>query len=99
MKCVTARSSVARPYDLPVRIGVPRETQPGESRVALVPDVVSRLTSGGFDVVVESGAGDAASFPDAAYGGAGASVGGDPYDTDAVVKVRKPSLDEVSRLR
>jgi H+-translocating NAD(P) transhydrogenase subunit alpha len=82
-----------------VRIGVPRELEPGERRVALVPDAVSRLAGAGFQVVVEPGAGAAASFPDAAYGEAGAELSGSPWDADGVVKVRKPSADEVERLR
>jgi NAD(P) transhydrogenase subunit alpha len=82
-----------------VRIGVPRELEPGERRVALVPDAVARLLPAGFDVVVEPGAGAAASFPDAGYTEAGASVSDAVWDADAVVKVRKPSADEVQRLR
>jgi proton-translocating NAD(P)+ transhydrogenase subunit alpha len=82
-----------------VRIGVPRELEPGERRVALVPDAVTRLAPGGFEVVVEPGAGAAASFPDDAYAAAGASVSGSVWDADAVVKVRKPTADEVQRLR
>src|ERR1043166_6188813 len=82
-----------------MRVGVPRESAPGERRVALVPEVVSRLASGGFEVVVEAGAGDAASFPDAAYEEAGARVGADPWDADAVVKVQSPSAEEAGRLR
>jgi H+-translocating NAD(P) transhydrogenase subunit alpha len=81
-----------------MKVGVPRETAPGERRVSLVPEIVSRLTSGGFDVVVEQGAGDAASFPDAAFGEGGATIG-DPWDTELVAKVRKPSEEEVGRLR
>ena len=82
-----------------MRIGVPRELEPGERRVALVPDAVSRLASAGFQVVVEPGAGAAASFPDAAYSDAGAELSGSPWDADGVLKVRKPSADEVERLR
>jgi NAD(P) transhydrogenase subunit alpha len=82
-----------------VRIGVPRELEPGERRVALVPDAVARLGPAGFDVVVESGAGTAASFPDQAYADAGAEVSDSVWDADAVVKVRKPTPDEVERLR
>jgi NAD(P) transhydrogenase subunit alpha len=82
-----------------VRIGVPRELEPGERRVALVPDAVTRLAPGGFEVVVEPGAGAAASFPDDAYAAAGASVSDSVWDADAVAKVRKPTADEVQRLR
>jgi NAD(P) transhydrogenase subunit alpha len=82
-----------------VRIGVPRELEPGERRVALVPDAVTRLGGAGFDVVVEPGAGTAAAFPDEAYREAGATVSEGVWDTDAVAKVRRPSPEEVARLR
>jgi H+-translocating NAD(P) transhydrogenase subunit alpha len=81
-----------------VLIGVPRELEAGERRVALVPDAVSRLAAAGFEVVVEAGAGERAAFPDAEYAAAGAKTG-DPWSADAVVKVRKPNADEVQRLR
>jgi NAD(P) transhydrogenase subunit alpha len=82
-----------------VRIGVPRELEPGERRVALVPDAVTRLTAGGFEIVVEPHAGAAAAFPDDAYREAGATVADDVWDADAVAKVRKPTADEANRLR
>src|SRR5690349_12734751 len=82
-----------------MRIGVPRETAPGERRVALVPEVVGKLVPAGFEVVVEGGAGEAASFPDGAYEEAGARIAEDWADADAVVKVQKPSEDEAGRLR
>src|SRR4051794_19089260 len=72
-----------------VRVGVVRETAPGERRVALVPETVGKLTAAGFDVVVEPGAGAAASFPDEAYTAAGATLGS-PWDADIVATVRKP---------
>jgi H+-translocating NAD(P) transhydrogenase subunit alpha len=50
-----------------VVLGVPRETQPGEARVALVPEVVSKFVALGHRVVMERGAGAAAQFPDSAY--------------------------------
>ncbi len=81
-----------------MRIGVPGETQPGERRVALVPDVVARLSTSGFDVLVERGAGAAASFQDAEYEQAGAQLVDDAFGADGVVKVRKPSEAEVARL-
>jgi H+-translocating NAD(P) transhydrogenase subunit alpha len=82
-----------------VRIGVPRELEPGERRVALVPDAVSRLAGAGFDVVVEPGAGTEASFPDAAFAEAGGSVSDAVWETEAIAKVRKPTAEEVGRLR
>ena len=81
-----------------MRIGVPRELEPGERRVALVPDAVTRLAGAGFDVVVEPGAGAEASFPDAAYGAAGATLSEAVWDAEAVAKVRKPTQAEVGRL-
>ena len=50
-----------------MKIGVPRETAAGERRVALVPEVVAKLAESGHQVVVEGGAGSAASFADGAY--------------------------------
>src|SRR5919206_3235737 len=82
-----------------MKVGVPRETASGERRVALVPETVKRLAGGGFDVVVERGAGEAASFADSAYEEAGASIAGDVYDSDAVAKVAPPSEDEAAKLR
>ena len=82
-----------------MRVGVPRETAAGERRVALVPEVVSRLVSGGFEVLVERSAGDAASFPDASYEEAGARIVADPYEAEGIVKVQKPAADEAERLR
>jgi NAD(P) transhydrogenase subunit alpha len=55
-------------------VGVPREVFPGEKRVATVPEVVEKLIKLGFRVAVESGAGDAANFPDDAYRAAGAEI-------------------------
>ena len=81
-------------------IGVPRETTSGEQRVALVPETVEKLIAASFEVVVEKGAGEAASFPDAQYADAGATL----VDATAalgaaiVVKVRTPSPDETGRL-
>ena len=80
-----------------MKIGVPKETAPGERRVALVPETVSRLAKSGNTVVVERGAGEASSFPDRLYADAGATIG-DPYAAELVVKVQKPSDDELARL-
>src|ERR1700694_1907076 len=62
---------------LHMRIGVPKETAAGEHRVALVPEVVSKLKAKGLDVVVQSGAGADALLPDAAFAAAGAPARGD----------------------
>ncbi|WP_068062113.1 Re/Si-specific NAD(P)(+) transhydrogenase subunit alpha [Nocardia xishanensis] len=79
------------------RVGVVRETDVGERRVALVPKLVPSLTQQGVDVIVESGAGLGASIPDAAYVEAGAAIG-DPWDADVVVKVAPPNDAEVRRM-
>jgi proton-translocating NAD(P)+ transhydrogenase subunit alpha len=82
-----------------MKVGVPRETTAGERRVALVPETVKRLAGGGFEVAIERGAGEAASFPDRDYEQAGATLVDDPYPADAVVKVQAPSAAEGQRLR
>jgi H+-translocating NAD(P) transhydrogenase subunit alpha len=82
-----------------LRVGVPRETESDERRVALVPESVPKLKASGLDVVVESAAGEAASFPDQAYAEAGAELVADALDADVVVKVAKPSAGEIARMR
>ena len=83
-------------------IGVPRETAPGERRVATVPEVVEKLAKLGFRIAVQSGAGDAANFADDTYRAAGAEVIPEAEQlwvtADIVFKVRPPSLDEVVML-
>jgi len=85
------------------RIGVPRETFPGEKRVATVPEVVEKLIKLGFQVAVESGAGDAANFSDDAYRAVGAEIINGAAAlwaaSDIVFKVRAPSTQEVALLR
>jgi len=79
-------------------VGIPKETAPGERRVALTPDAVGRLVKRQASVMVERGAGDSASLPDDAYREAGAQSG-DPWSADIVVKVQKPSPSEIQRCR
>ncbi|MGH3080926.1 MAG: Re/Si-specific NAD(P)(+) transhydrogenase subunit alpha [Gaiellaceae bacterium] len=81
-----------------MKVAVPKETAPGERRVALVPEIASKLKASGIDVVVEPGAGAAASFSDEAFREAGAELG-EPWSAEVVAKVRKPSLGESDRLR
>ena len=81
-----------------MRVGVARETAPGERRVALVPETAGKLAAAGFDVVVEASAGDAASFPDASYTDAGVALG-EAWAADVLVKVRRPDEQETGRLR
>jgi H+-translocating NAD(P) transhydrogenase subunit alpha len=85
-----------------VKVAVPRETAAGERRVALVPEVVGRLTGEGHEVVIEARAGEAASLGDDEYEAAGGNVtpgSADAWDADVVVKVRKPTVLETDRLR
>ncbi len=84
-------------------IGIPKEVFPGERRVATVPDVVPRLVKLGFGVMVQSGAGEAASLSDDAYAAAGATVVPDAASVwskaDIVFKVRAPAPEEVAAMR
>jgi NAD(P) transhydrogenase subunit alpha len=82
-----------------MRVGVPRETAAGERRVAVVPESVPKLTKQGLEVAVERRAGHEASFPDEAYADAGAGLVDNAFDADLVVKVARPSEDEVAALR
>jgi NAD/NADP transhydrogenase alpha subunit len=80
-----------------MRLGIAKESRPGERRVALVPETLGRLGDG-IDVIVEAGAGDAADFPDAAYRDGGAEIG-DPWSAEVVAKVAAPTPGEAERLR
>jgi len=84
-------------------IGIPRETAPGERRVATVPEVAAKLIRLGFRVAVESGAGEASNFSDDSYREAGAEIiqGAAPLwaASDILFKVRPPSPGEVPLLR
>ena len=84
----------------PQRIGIVRESQPGETRVASTPATVGRLIELGYDVVVESGAGALAGITDDAYTAAGASVVAPDaaWGSDIVLKVNAPTTAEIARL-
>ena len=94
----TAAASAAAPT--PQRIGVPRETFPGEKRVATVPEAAVKLIKLGFQVVVETSAGEQANFSDDDYREAGASIAGSTVDlwngSDIVFKMRGPTPGEVA---
>jgi NAD(P) transhydrogenase subunit alpha len=80
-----------------MRIGVPKETAPGERRVALVPESGKKLKQAGYDIAVEAGAGVAAGYPDAAYRDVGVALEPDPAallgSAEVVLKVGPPVLD------
>jgi NAD(P) transhydrogenase subunit alpha len=85
-----------------VRVAVTQERHADETRVAATPETVKKLIAAGFEVVVESGAGAAASYPDADYAAAGATVA-DGYaatlaGAQVVFKVRGPSAEEIAAL-
>jgi NAD(P) transhydrogenase subunit alpha len=80
-----------------VRIGVPRESHRGETRVAATPLTVEALIGLGYEVTIEPGAGEASSFADDAYREAGAEIG-DPWAADVLFKVNAPSDAEIERL-
>jgi NAD(P) transhydrogenase subunit alpha len=84
-----------------MRIGIPAETEPGETRVAATPETVKKLTAGGrHTVIVENGAGIGASITDDAFVAAGATLGcaADVYKSDIVFKVQRPTDAELALL-
>jgi NAD(P) transhydrogenase subunit alpha len=90
-----------------MRIGVPKETAPGERRVALVPESCKKLKQAGYEIAVEAGAGVPAGYPDDAYREAGVALEPDPAAllgaADVALKLGPPSTDagrdEVAWLR
>src|SRR6266705_92737 len=77
-----------------MKIGVPRESGPGERRVAVVPDGIRQLKAAGAEILVETGAGAGSFHGDRAYADAGATVVSDPAllwsDADAILKIQPP---------
>ncbi|MGF1477283.1 MAG: Re/Si-specific NAD(P)(+) transhydrogenase subunit alpha, partial [Geminicoccaceae bacterium] len=84
-----------------MKIGIPKELEPGEARIAVSPDTAKRLVGLGVDVVVERGAGLEAAFEDSAFEEAGATLSDvdGVWSSDIVLKVRRPQDDEMGRLR
>jgi NAD(P) transhydrogenase subunit alpha len=83
-----------------VKIAVLKETREGEARVAMVPELVGKLTGLGYEVLVEPGAGEQAEFADAEYAEAGASITGEAASqADVVVAVQPPDPSTIDRLR
>jgi NAD(P) transhydrogenase subunit alpha len=84
-------------------VGVPRETAPGERRVALIPETAEKLVRSGVGVMVERGAGDRAFHADDAYTKAGATIAGDARElhakSDVLLQARRPGQDVVDMLR
>lgn len=83
---------------MPVRLVTPKELNPDENRVALVPDVATRLKKLGIDVVLESGAGDKSYFPDNSYKDAEITSDNKLYDNaNLIIKVGTPGEKEIDR--
>ncbi len=86
-----------------MKLGIVKETRPDERRVAASPTTVARWVKAGWEVVVERGAGDNASFPEKLYADAGASVAATAddvwRDADIVLKVRPPTEAEAMKTR
>jgi NAD(P) transhydrogenase subunit alpha len=85
-----------------MKVGVAKETAPGERRVALVPEALGKLTAAGLEILVERGAGDGALIPDQAYADAGASIVSSVElygQADLILRVQKPSKSEVKVMR
>jgi NAD(P) transhydrogenase subunit alpha len=85
-----------------MRIGIPAEIFPGETRVAATPETVKKLAAGGLHtLVIETGAGVHASIPDTEFVAAGATLGcaADAYQCDLVLKVRRPEDSELRLIR
>jgi len=85
-----------------MHVAIPRESAPGERRVATVPDVLAKLQAKGIDVTVESGAGAGALFADDAYVAAGATIAPDQdalfRQVDVTCKVQAPTPEEAGQL-
>ena len=85
-----------------MKIGVARETAPGERRVALVPEALGKLAAAGLEILVEAGAGVGALIPDSAFTDAGATIVSTDElykQADVILRVQKPSAAEAVRLR
>ncbi|MFJ9097976.1 Re/Si-specific NAD(P)(+) transhydrogenase subunit alpha [Streptomyces sp. NPDC102405] len=91
-------SAQERAHHPPRRVGVVAESVSGETRVAATPPTVRSLLGLGYEVVVESGAGEASGFDDRAYADVGAGIG-EAWDADVVLKVNAPIEAEIRRLR
>lgn len=86
-----------------MRVGVPKETLPGERRIAAVPETVSKMTKAGMQVVVEAGAGEAAFISDREFEGVGATIASSAKvlfaEADVLLKVNKPTTDEIGQMK
>jgi len=86
---------------MPIRVAVPKETLPGENRVALIPEVVRKLAKLDVEVLLESGAGVSSHYPDDEYDAARIVTDTDSLyrEADVVLAVQPPSADTLGKLR
>ncbi len=86
-----------------MKLAVLKETEEGENRVAIIPDSIKRLSKNGFEILIETGAGLASGHSDQDYTAKGATIVADTQElinqSDCVVKVRPPSMEEVEILK
>lgn len=85
-----------------MKIAIPKERRAGEARVAASPDTVKKYVQMGFEVVVETGAGDGAAIADSVYQDAGATIVADAaaaLGADVVLKIQRPTDDEIAQLK
>ena len=85
-----------------MKVALVKESAPNERRVALVPEAIGKLTGAGHEVLLQSGAGDGASIPDADFAAAGAKVVSEEAlyaEADVVLRVQKPTPEEIGKLR
>jgi H+-translocating NAD(P) transhydrogenase subunit alpha len=86
-----------------MKIAVPKETHPGETRVSLIPDHVAKLVNAGAEVSIESGLGQTLKIDDAQYADAGATLVADRnsliQEADLILRIRKPLPEEVDRMK
>ena len=99
----SAVNSAAETTQSTMRLAIPKESYPGERRVALTPGQVEKFKKLGFTIEIQADAGAAAGFDDQDYRAVGANVGGDIKNllsaADVVLKVRAPSADEIGMMR
>ena len=83
-------------------IGIPKEKEAMENRVALTPEAVALLVNNGHEIVVEAGAGESSKFSDQEYSEAGAKIEYSPqevFSSDVVLKIEPPTLEELSYMK
>src|SRR2546430_3031263 len=85
---------------MPIIVSVPKETVPGEQRVALVPELLPRVNEAGLEVAGQAGAGELARFFDDGYAAKSARIEAEVFDkADILLKVQPPTIVEISHMK